>query len=118
MKSMSRTIQSKQLFFVNGRNLADNIYTNPKKYKWIGVFDNNDNLIGLQLIEITGKEIQLIVGEKMKSAKYDFFGQIINCIKETYSPELIYTFLFNNKLKEYYMNYGFTEDGNSLIMNL
>jgi hypothetical protein len=108
----------KAVVFANGRNLADNIYTNPKKSKWLGVFDDEDNLIGLQLIEIIGKEIQLIVGEKRKSAKYNFFGQIINYIKETYSPELIYTFPFNDKLKEYYMSYGFVEDGNSLIMNL
>ena len=100
------------IIYINGKNTANNIYTNVEKnskYKWV-ILTNNKKEIALQLLEFNSEyEITLVIAERSKNIKdeKETFGKILKCVIEKYNLKKIYTFALHNKLKDKYISYGF-----------
>ena len=81
------------------------IYTDLKNkdYKWLGIYDEGE-LIGLQLINIQEDNVELVIAQKIKGSSV--FKCILDYVYQEYNKPII-TFPLNDKLKEYYMSFGF-----------
>ena len=109
----SGEVETYKNYYVLCRNRY-HIYTDLKNkdYEWLGIYDD-DMLIGLQLINIQEDEIELVIAQKIKGKSV--FKYILDYVYREYSKPII-TFPLNDKLKEYYMSFGFvTTDDDYLI---
>ena len=111
--------------YLNGKNLKNNLYSDldiNSTLKWLGIFNNDNSLIGLQLINISNHFIELIIIEKNNKIKTNnsIFQEVIEFCKSNYNMSII-TFPENDKLKEYYKSFGFIDYSNMdnyIILNI
>jgi hypothetical protein len=116
--------ESCNIIYVNGKNTADNVYTNIEKespYKWI-ILKNNGKDVAIQLLKfITSDIIELIIAERSINAYQEeqTFKKIIDNIISKYNPKELRTFALTDRLKQHYINYGFKLDNkNQLILKV
>ena len=92
-------------------NYNELYYINEKDYFWIGGYEGN-NLCFLQFVQKPKRNrLELVVAQKKETVKSkNWFNGVVEHIKTLY-PNLknITTLPLNDKLKEYYKKFGFTD---------
>lgn len=103
-----------EIILKNNKNFNKNLYTDISENSslvWLGIYDENEILSGLQLIDIQDDYIELIVIAKNTNHNVNFsiFDDVIKYCKETYKRNII-TFPLNDALKHFYKKFGFTDN--------
>lgn len=107
---------SKEVIEENGKIYLDTSYThlyyiNDKDYVWIAGYDEN-KLCFLQLVHKPFRNnIELVIAQKRSTTKTkNWFKSVVDYIKVLYPQVKTMTTLpLNDKLKEYYKQFGFND---------
>lgn len=107
---------SKEVIEENGKIYFDTSYThlyyiNDKDYVWIAGYDEN-KLCFLQLVHKPYRNnIELVIAQKRSTTKTkNWFKSVVDYIKVLYPQAKTMTTLpLNDKLKEYYKQFGFND---------
>ena len=107
---------SKEVIEENGKIYFDTSYThlyyiNDKDYVWIAGYDEN-KLCFLQLVHKPFRNnIELVIAQKRSTTKTkNWFKSVVDYVKALYPQAKTMTTLpLNDKLKEYYKQFGFND---------